>query len=79
MLGIVLGVASVIVNWGDRSMYQILHGKFHIYRRPGLYLLHVTVTDRAGNVTRLTRWLRIRRKPKPTRPKRRPAHGRPAL
>jgi hypothetical protein len=73
------GVASVIVNWGDGSRYQILHGKFHIYRRPGLYLLQVTVTDHAGNVTRLSHWLRINRKPKRKRPKRRPVHGRPAL
>ncbi len=60
------GVASVSVNWGDGSIYQIRHGKFHIYRRPGLYLLRVTVTDRAGNVTKLSHWLRIKPKPKPS-------------
>jgi hypothetical protein len=65
------GVASVLVNWGDGSRYAIHHGKFHIYRRPGRYLLRVTVTDRAGNATNLTRMIRVAAKPKP-KPKRKP-------
>jgi hypothetical protein len=59
------GVASVLVNWGDGSRYAIRHGKFHTYRRPGRYLLRVTVRDRAGNTTNLTRLIRIAPKPKP--------------
>jgi hypothetical protein len=69
------GIASVLVNWGDGSRYLIRHGKYHVYRRRGRYLLSVTVTDRAGNATTLTRLMRIAPKPKP-KPKRK-SHGKP--
>ena len=57
------GVASVVVNWGDRTVHRIRHTDVHSYARPGLYLLRVTVTDRAGNATKLGKWIRIAAKP----------------
>ena len=65
-------VASVVVRWGDRTVSQLQqrHGKFHVYKRLGRYLVTVTVTDHAGNTTRLKRWVQIARKTK-TKPKRR--------
>jgi hypothetical protein len=65
------GVASVQVNWGDGSSYEIRHGKYHAYRRPGRYKITVIVKDRAGNTTTLTRGLKIAPKPKP-KPKPKP-------
>jgi hypothetical protein len=59
------GVASVVVNWGDHSIHHIRHRDLHSYARPGLYLLRVTVTDRAGNATKLTGWIRIGAKQTP--------------
>ena len=63
------GIASVSANWGDGSVYKITHGKYHAYKRPGRYTVTVTITDRAGNSTRLVQSLRIVPKPKP-KPKR---------
>lgn len=61
------GVASVTVRWGDRTVTQLQtrHGKFHVYKRPGLYLVTVTVTDLAGNTTKLSQWVRIASRSKP--------------
>ncbi len=53
------GVASVSVAWGDGVRAKIGHLKSHAYRRPGLYRLTVTVTDRAGNKATVLRFLRI--------------------
>jgi hypothetical protein len=53
------GVASVAVNWGDGLRSKIGHTKSHVYSRPGLYKLTVTVTDRAGNKATVLRFLRI--------------------
>jgi hypothetical protein len=53
------GIASVTVNWGDRVRVKIKRSKFHVYRRPGLYKLTVTVADRAGNKATVQRFLRI--------------------
>jgi PKD domain len=49
------GVAQITVDWGDGTTVQIKHGKFHIYRKPGHYVITVTVADRAGNITTVTR------------------------
>ncbi len=59
------GVASVTVSWGDRTVSRTQHSKFHVYKRRGLYLVTVTVTDRAGNTTKLVRSVRIAGKSKP--------------
>jgi hypothetical protein len=53
------GVSSVQVSWGDGTSSRIVHTTSHVYRRPGRYLLRVTVTDRAGNVTTIKRRVRI--------------------
>lgn len=53
------GIAQETVNWGDGRSAKIHHGAAHAYARPGRYRLTVTVTDRAGNRTTLTRVLQI--------------------
>jgi hypothetical protein len=63
------GIASVLINWGDGSVYVIRHGKFHAYRRAGHYTLTATVSDRAGNVTTVSQLVIIKPKPKPKKPK----------
>jgi hypothetical protein len=73
------GVASVRVMWGDGSSYQIRHGKFHAYRKPGLYTITVIVKDRAGHTTTLHRQVTISPKPKPKpKPKKPPSKKQPA-
>lgn len=63
------GIASVTIKWGDGTSYSITHGKFHVYKRAGRYLLSAIVTDQAGNTTTITRLVKIVPKPKP-KPKR---------
>ncbi len=53
------GIALQTVTWGDGRSANIHHGAAHTYAKPGRYRLTVTVTDRAGNRTTLTRVLRI--------------------
>ena len=65
------GIASLYINWGDRHVYRIRRGKFHVYARPGRYTLKVTITDRAGNTTTIVRHLRIASKAKQKPPRRR--------
>ena len=59
------GVAKTVVRWGDGKSSQLgprTHLIAHVYRRPGRYRITVTVTDKAGNVTRLTTMLRVVKK-----------------
>lgn len=49
------GVAQITVDWGDGTVERIKQGKFHIYRKPGRYVVAVTVADRAGNTTTVQR------------------------
>lgn len=56
------GVAGLRVLWGDGTSLRrtrIPGQLIHRYLRPGLYRLRVTVTDRVGNATSLTRLIRI--------------------
>jgi hypothetical protein len=53
------GVASVIVKWGDGATARIGQFAAHAYARQGKYRVTVIVTDRAGNVERLSRRIRI--------------------
>jgi len=54
------GVATVVVNWGDRTSNRIrVQTATHRYLRPGHYKLTITITDRAGNRTVLSHELRI--------------------
>ncbi len=54
------GIAGRTVGWGDGTVSAVGSATGHVYARPGLYRLTVTAADRAGNVTRVTRYLRIR-------------------
>jgi hypothetical protein len=63
------GIAQIVLRWGDGSSYKITRGKFHAYKRAGHYQLTITVKDRAGNATTVTRAVTIAPKPKP-KPKR---------
>jgi hypothetical protein len=53
------GIASVTVSWGDGTSSTVVHGAVHVYPRAGRFALSVTAVDRAGNLTRLVRHLRI--------------------
>jgi len=53
------GISSVRVSWGDGTSSRIGHVVYHVYGRPGRYLLRVTVTDRAGNVTTIKKRVEI--------------------
>lgn len=61
------GVASVKLSWGRRAVVTIRPGERragHVFARPGRYVVTLTVTDRAGNVTRATVRVNVT-KPKP--------------
>jgi len=61
------GVASAIVDWGDRSRREkIKRGAQHVYARAGRYTVRTTVVDVAGNRTVVRTPLTIV-KPKPPR------------
>lgn len=61
------GVASAIVDWGDRSKREPLRaGADHTYATAGRYTIVVTVLDRAGNRTVVRTPLTLVR-PKPRR------------
>jgi PKD repeat protein len=57
------GILSRAVRWGDGTTTAIARGKYHVYHRAGLYRITVTVADRAGNVTTVARYIRIRPAP----------------
>ena len=64
------GVATVVVKWGDGTSNRIRVQKAtHRYLRAGRYRLTITITDRAGNRTVLSRRIRITTKAKPTKKK----------
>ena len=54
------GIGTVTVDYGDRSPVSQARSTTHRYRR-GTFTLRVRVSDRAGNVTRETLRLRIKR------------------
>jgi hypothetical protein len=58
------GVAKVLIRWGDGTSSTLklgTHVTSHVYRRTGRDRVVVTVTDRAGNVTRLSTKLKVER------------------
>jgi hypothetical protein len=58
------GVAKVLIRWGDRKSTQLKLGSHlttHVYRRTGRYRITITVTDKAGNVTRLSATVKVER------------------
>ncbi|HST41233.1 MAG TPA: hypothetical protein VLK58_17080 [Conexibacter sp.] len=59
------GVASAIVDWGDRSKREPLRaGADHTYARAGRYTIVVTVLDKAGNRTVVRTPLTLRAPPR---------------
>jgi hypothetical protein len=72
------GVATVSVNWGDRTPLVKLkplvnHRSYHTYLKPGRYKVTVAVTDKAGNTTRTVTVVQVKPKPKP-KPKKKKKH-----
>jgi hypothetical protein len=61
------GVATVFVNWGDRSPRARIRRTTaaHVYTRIRTYTITITLTDRAGNRTVIVHKLKIKAKPKP--------------
>lgn len=56
------GVKTVAISWGDARSTQLppgYHRARHAYTRRGRYRILVTVLDRAGNSTRLVRYVAI--------------------
>ncbi len=53
------GVSSVVVRWGDGTSTRFHNGARHTYTGVGTFRLRLTVSDRAGNSTKLTRLVRI--------------------
>jgi hypothetical protein len=77
------GIATIVVSFGDGSSYTITRGRStytiilrtsHVYRRARSYTVKVTVTDHAGNLTNVTKLIKITAKP--PKPKRRPKPAR---
>jgi PKD domain len=60
------GIAKLTVNWSDHKLLTLgltRHRSFHTYVRPGRYRVTVTASDRAGNVTRSSKVIKIKPKP----------------
>jgi hypothetical protein len=56
------GVSRVTVRWGDGSSTRLkpgIHLADHVYRKTGRYRITLLVTDRAGNVTRVVKRLKV--------------------
>jgi hypothetical protein len=74
------GLASTVVRWGDGTRVQIGHTARHTFKRARTYTVTVTVTDRAGNRTVITRKLTIKPKPKKKiKPKKKTKKKKPAV
>ena len=74
------GVAAAVVFWGDATssrLHRGWHRSFHRYARAGTYTITAVVTDKAGNVDRVTLRVKIV-KPKPKKHPKKPLHGRRA-
>ena len=65
------GVSKVYVNWGDGSPRARIRRTTasHVYRRIRTDTITLTLTDRAGNTTRIVKKLKIKAKPKPKKHK----------
>jgi hypothetical protein len=70
------GVATVYVNWGDGSPQGRIRraNASHVYKRIRTYAITITITDRAGNTTRIVHRLKVKAKPKPRKHKHKHKH-----
>jgi PKD domain-containing protein len=69
------GLSKLTVNWSDHTLLRLglrNHRSFHTYVRTGRYRVTVTATDKAGNVTRVTKIIKVKPKPKPKEHKKPP-------
>lgn len=75
------GVQRVVIRWGDGTTVRLQpghHRSFHTYPRPGRYAVTLVVTDKAGNVTRVSvRW-RVTAPTKKRSPAKSPSPGKPS-
>jgi PKD domain len=58
------GVATVVIRWGDGTVVRVKLGVrrvTHRYRRRGRYTVTLLVIDKAGNVTRVSKSVRVTR------------------
>lgn len=55
------GIAHITVYWGDRTRSMFRGRKAHVYAKHGRYKLTVVVSDRAGNRTKIVRYVVIHR------------------
>jgi hypothetical protein len=56
------GVVTVLVQWGDGSRLRLKRGTHvvsHVYRHSGRYRITLVVKDRAGNVTRVVKTVKV--------------------
>ena len=54
------GIATQLVSWGDGAgAVRVGARSSHVYTKPGLYRVSITVSDRAGNTTGVSRYIRI--------------------
>lgn len=56
------GVAKVVIRWGDGTLLRVRgarHSFSHVYRKPGRYRITVNVTDRAGNITHVVKFVKV--------------------
>jgi hypothetical protein len=84
------GVAKVFVRWGDGTVMALRlgsHRAYHAYRRPGRYVISLTVSDKAGHVTQELVRIKVSKpgqkstgghgKPTPTKPATKPTPTKP--
>jgi hypothetical protein len=57
------GIAKTTVTWGDGTPATTKR-RYHVYVKPGRYRIRVAVTDAAGNVTRTSLVVAIKKPPK---------------
>lgn len=56
------GVATVVIRWGDGTTTRVrvgTHFALHRYRRRGRYKITMRVTDRAGNLTPVIKYVKV--------------------
>jgi hypothetical protein len=68
------GIVKTTVTWGDHTPATATR-RYHVYAKPGRYRIRVTVTDAAGNVTRTSLVVTIKKPTKKKKTKTSPSGG----